>query len=104
MQDGAYTLYGGFDVVRLGNVAFSDLDARFAFQAREVAHRQVEDAHRVAVGAAAGHQAAADAAGAAGDEDRTAHVIVVPSILALVTSVLVAFCSFSRAPGRLSHF
>src|SRR5262249_9786090 len=38
------------------------------------------------------------------DENRTVHVIVVPSILAFVTSAFVAFSSFSTAAGRLDHF
>src|SRR5437867_9827764 len=53
---------------------------------------------------AAGHQTAAHTASPPSDENRTAHVIVVPSILAFVTSALVAFSSFSTAAGRLDHF
>src|SRR5215475_3137227 len=52
---------------------------------------------------AAGHEAAAHAASSTRDENRAAHVIVVPSILALVTNALVAFSSFSIATGRLAH-
>src|SRR5712692_10662362 len=56
------------------------------------------------VSPAAGHKTAAHAASPTRDENRTAHVMVVPSILALVTSALVAFSSFSTAAGRLDHF
>src|SRR4030095_13561313 len=53
---------------------------------------------------AASHKTAAYAARSPRDENRTVHVIVVPSILAFVTSAFVAFSSFSTAAGRLDHF
>src|SRR5215510_3346864 len=52
---------------------------------------------------AAGHETAAHAARSTRDKNRAAHVIVVPSILALVTNVFVAFSSFSIAAGKLVH-
>src|SRR4051812_45952337 len=58
----------------------------------------------MSISPAAGHQTAAHAAGPTRDENRTIHVMVVPSILALVTNAFVAFSSFSMAAGRLDHF
>src|SRR5437899_1660652 len=104
MHDGTDSLHRRLDTGHRGDVYPHDLAPRRTLQPAEIAHRQVEDTHRMPVSPAAGHQTAAHAPGPTRDQNRAAHVIVVPSIFALVTSALVAFSSFSTAAGKLAHF
>src|SRR5207244_6018963 len=104
MHNGPDPLHRRLDTGHLGDVSLHDLDPRRALQPGEIAHRQVEDTHHMPVSPAAGHQTTAHAPSPTRDQNRAAHVIVVPSIFALVTSAWVAFSSFATAAGKLAHF
>src|SRR5262245_13336193 len=104
MHDCTDPLHRLGDRGHLRNVPLQHLDAGLALQPGEIAHRQIKHTHRMPISPAACHQAAAHTPSSTRDENRTAHVMVVPSILAFATSAFVALSSFSTAAGRLDHF
>src|SRR2546422_8858924 len=104
MHDGADPMDCLRHIGHLCDVSLDDLNSRLTLQSGKIADRQIKNTHGMPISPAAGPEPAAHAASSTRDENRAAHVMVVPSILALVPSAFVAFSSFSTAAGRLAHF
>src|SRR5207249_1262135 len=104
MHDRTDSLHRLCDRGHLRDVPLYHLDARLTLQPGEIAHRQIKHTHRMPISPATRHQAAANTPSPTRDENRATHVMVVPSILAFVTSAFAALSSFSTAAGRLDHF